>query len=76
MKDSNDSTRRINRRGMIKGTAAAGLALTVGVEGAFAAPAPDNPIRKEHAKPGTRDWLLTKTRTDPKKVTPHLTSGR
>ena len=61
MKDSNDSTRRINRRGMIKGTAAAGLALTVGVEGAFAAPATDNPIRKENAKPGTRDWLLTKT---------------
>jgi hypothetical protein len=34
MKNSNDSTRRIHRRDMLKGTAAASLALTVGVEGA------------------------------------------
>ncbi|SVE35445.1 uncharacterized protein METZ01_LOCUS488299, partial [marine metagenome] len=61
MKESRKPKRGIHRRDLIKGTAAAGLALTVGVEGTFAAPATDNPIRKENAKPGTRDWLLTKT---------------
>ncbi len=61
MKESRKPKRGIHRRDLIKGTAAVGLALTVGVEGTFAAPATDNPIRKENAKPGTRDWLLTKT---------------
>ncbi len=55
----------LSRRELLKGAAAAGLAFTVGVGGASqtaaAAPAADNPIRKENAKPGTRDWLLTKT---------------
>ncbi|MBT5709173.1 MAG: hypothetical protein HOI66_22865 [Verrucomicrobia bacterium] len=31
------------------------------LKSAAAAPAGDNPIRKENAKSGTRDWLLTKT---------------
>ncbi|MGB0582385.1 MAG: N,N-dimethylformamidase beta subunit family domain-containing protein [Limisphaerales bacterium] len=65
---SNETMRGMHRRDVIKGTAAAGLALTVGMEGAFAAQSPstdsgqaaDNPVRKENAKPGTRDWLLTK----------------
>ena len=49
----------LSRRELLKSTAAAGLALTAGVGGASqsiaAAPAGDNPIRKENAKPGTRD---------------------
>ena len=61
MKNSNDSKRGMHRRDVIKGTAAAGLAFTVGVEGAFAASGGDNPIRQENLKPGTRDWMLTKT---------------
>ncbi|MEO2011239.1 MAG: N,N-dimethylformamidase beta subunit family domain-containing protein [Pirellulaceae bacterium] len=63
MKESQNPKRGIHRRDLIKGTAAAGLAFTVGVGGEpqAAAPADDNPIRKENAKPGTRDWLLTKT---------------
>ena len=61
MKESRNPKRGIHRRDLIKGTAAAGLAITVGVEGAVAAPATDNPIRKESAELGTRDWLLTKT---------------
>ncbi|MFP6673300.1 MAG: twin-arginine translocation signal domain-containing protein [Pirellulaceae bacterium] len=63
MKEPRNPKRGIHRRDLIKGTAAAGLAFTVGVGGEpqAAAPADDNPIRKENAKPGTRDWLLTKT---------------
>ena len=72
----------VNRRDLLKGAAVAGLGIATG---AFAAPKDSGKpskspkrdlIRRENAKPGTRDWLLTKTRTDPKKVTPHLTSGR
>ncbi len=76
MNDSNESKRRIHRRDMIKGTAAAGLAISVGVEGVFAAAASDNPIRRENAKPGTRDWMLTKTRTVPGKINNILLNGR
>jgi hypothetical protein len=65
MKESQNPQRGIHRRDMIKGTAAAGLAFTAGFwdasQAPAAAPAGDNPIRKENAKPGTRDWLLTKT---------------
>ena len=68
MKESHNPQRGIHRRDMIKGTAAAGLAFTAGFGGASqgiaAAPAGDNPIRKENAKSGTRDWLLTKTDID------------
>jgi hypothetical protein len=51
----------LSRRELLKSTAAAGVVLAAGIEGIAAAPAADNPIRKENAKPGTRDWLLTKT---------------
>ena len=55
----------LSRRELLKSGAAAGLALTAGVGGASqsiaAVPADDNRIRKENAKRGTRDWLLTKT---------------
>lgn len=33
-------------------------------------------IRRENAKPGTRDWLLTKTRTVPGKINNILNNGR
>lgn len=60
----------VRRREVIKGAAVAGL----GIAGANllpnvsqAAPAKksisQSLIREENAKPGTRDWLLTKTRT-------------
>jgi len=69
MKESHNPQRGIHRRDMIKGTAAAGLALTAGAQiptlTAAAAPKGDNPITKENAKPGTRDWLLTNTYIDP-----------
>jgi hypothetical protein len=55
----------LSRRELLKSGAAAGLAFTAGFGGASqsiaAAPADDNRIRKENAKRGTRDWLLTKT---------------
>jgi hypothetical protein len=69
MNKSRDSQRGIDRRDMIKETAAAGLGLAAGALGqsqAFAsAKVPSsgqkNRIQLENAKPGTRDWLLTKT---------------
>ena len=64
MKDPNRFKSALHRRDLIKGVAAAGLGLAAGGLGsssAFAAPNGDNPIRKENAKPGTRDWLLTKS---------------
>ena len=82
--ESNESKRGLHRRDLLKGAAAASLGIATGAFGAPKAfgkvPLTSSPgrdlIRHENAKPGTRDWLLTKTRTDPKKVTPHLTSGR
>lgn len=54
----------LNRRDVVKSTAAVGLAFTAGVQvtrqAAAVAPTEDNPIRKENAKPATRDWLLTR----------------
>ena len=61
----------LSRRDLVKSAAAVGLAFTAGVQGApqaaaaaAAAPTGDSPIRKENAKPGTRDWMLTKTDID------------
>jgi hypothetical protein len=55
----------LSRRDLLKSAAAVGLAFTAGVgrapQASAADPNGDNPIRKENAKPGTRDWLLTKT---------------
>lgn len=55
----------LSRRDLVKSAASVGLAFTAGVQGtpqaATAASTVDNPIRKENAKPGTRDWMLTKT---------------
>lgn len=66
MNDSNDSKRSIHRRDLLKGAAAAGLGLSAfaslptGAAKAASASRSDV-IRKENAKPGTRDWMLTKT---------------
>ena len=84
MNESNEPKLSMNRRDALKGVAAVSLGLAVGAYGApkESAPSPRSSspgrdlIQRENAKPGTRDWMLTNTRTDPKKVTPHLTSGR
>src|SRR3954452_20609033 len=65
----------ISRRALLKGMVATG-ALTLGgcaapptksktAPSSFAAAQP-NLIRKENQRPGTRDWMLTNTRIDPK----------
>ena len=65
MKDSNDSTRGIHRRDLLKGSAAVSLGFASGALGVpkifGQAAAGKNRIQTENAKPGTRDWMLTKT---------------
>ena len=78
--EPNERSEGLRRREVIKGAAAAGLIATTGthalVHAAESKAARSDLIKRENAKSGTRDWLLTKTRTVPKKITPHLTSGR
>ena len=68
MKDPHDSKPGIHRRDLLKGAAAASLGLAsgaLGVSKAFAqSTVGKNRIPIENAKPGTRDWLLTKTDVD------------
>ncbi|MDG1895231.1 MAG: twin-arginine translocation signal domain-containing protein [Fuerstiella sp.] len=70
----------LSRRDLLKGAAAGGLALTAGVQGtpqaAAAASTDENRIRKENARLGTREWLLTKTQTVPGKINSNLLNGR
>src|SRR5947209_20130400 len=54
---------RIDRRDLLKGVAAAGLAPVL-AQVAAAARRPDL-VRAENDKPGTTDWMLTTTRVDP-----------
>lgn len=65
MKDTNHSKRGIGRRDLLKGPVAVSLGLALasfGIPKAFGqAFAGKNRIQRENAKPGTRDWLLTKT---------------
>src|SRR5580765_8649129 len=61
----------ISRRKMLRQTItfSAGAALTGCVTKTTnrkVAAKPSNPICEENARPGTRDWLLTNTRIDPK----------
>ncbi|HEV3262901.1 MAG TPA: N,N-dimethylformamidase beta subunit family domain-containing protein, partial [Gemmataceae bacterium] len=59
----------LDRRNLLKGAAAAGLASVLDpLAGALARPAPARRdlIRSENDKPGTTDWLLKNTRVDPK----------
>ena len=71
---------QIGRRDVIKGAATAGLLAASGTYPlAFAAQSRSSTsdlIRQENAKPGTRDWLLTKTRNVPGMINKHLTNGR
>ena len=81
MNESNDQAGGLPRRDLLKGAAAAGLGFSafanLPTDAAKAATTSGSDvIRRENAKPGTRDWLLTKTRTDPKRQTSGLTSGR
>ncbi len=71
--ESNDRLDGLSRRNLIKGTAAAVVGLASGALRPTLA-AEDSPssktaapdlIRRENAKPGTRDWLLTNTYIDP-----------
>mgnify|MGYP005646879055 CR=1 FL=1 len=66
----------LSRRDLLKGAAAGGLALTAGAQATAAASTDENRILKENAKPGTRDWLLTKTQTVPGKINKILLNGR
>ena len=65
---SDDPTRRprIDRRRLLQGMAAAGVLSAAGVPAYLSCSSrrPDS-IRKENARPGTRDWLLTRTHVDP-----------
>ncbi len=65
MDKEREQNSELSRRKLLKSTAAAGLAVSIGVgsesQTAAAVLVGDNPIRKENAKTGTRDWLLTKT---------------
>ncbi len=80
MKDRNNSERTVGRREVIKGAATAGLIAASGTHSlAFAAQpksVSSDLIQRENAKSGTRDWLLTKTRTVPGKVNGILANGR
>ena len=80
MNESNESTSGLNRRDALK-RAAAALAVGGGAPSAFGQESGskgsgENLIQRENAKPGTRDWQLTKTRTVPEKVNNILDNGR
>lgn len=74
----------LHRRDLIKGVTAASLGLATGSMGIpellGQAPVSNsskrNLIQIENAKPGTRDWLLTNTFTDPLKRRSGIGSGR
>jgi hypothetical protein len=80
--ESNESMRGLNRRDALKGAGAASLGIATGALGApkdsgqSSKPPKRDLIRRENAKPGTRDWLLTKTRTVPGKINKILLNGR
>ena len=67
MKDKNNVKRGVQRRDLIKGAATAGLIAASGthalVHADKAKALRSDSIQRENAKKGTRDWLLTKTRT-------------
>src|SRR5260370_25744389 len=69
MTDKLDSKTEFNRRDLLKGAAAAGLATVLSPmvsDTAPGAPAKKDMVRAENDKQGTSDWLLEKTRVDPK----------
>lgn len=82
--EPNERREGVRRREVIKGAAAAGLiaatgtqALVNAVEASSASkPVSQNLIQRENAKPGTRDWMLTQTRTMLGKINRILYNGR
>ncbi|MDA8852805.1 hypothetical protein N9I54_00165 [bacterium] len=76
MKKPQSFRSRITRRGVLKGAAVIGLSLKAGIRSGKVKASVLNPIQIENAKPGTTDWLLTNTLTDPEIVFENLTSGR
>lgn len=78
MNESNESKSGVHRRDLLKGAAVASLGMATGAIGApeSAKSSKRDLIRKENAKPGTRDWQLTKTRQLPGKINPNLANGR
>ena len=78
--ETNERSGGLHRREVIKGAAAAGLIAATGthalVNAAESKAARSDLIKRENAKPGTRDWLLTRTRTAPGKINSILLNGR
>ena len=80
MSNKDDPNGLVGRRVMIKGAATAGLISATGVSPLLHAAEtglvrPDL-VRRENAKPGTRDWMLTQTSTVPGKINRILDNGR
>jgi hypothetical protein len=67
--------REMSRRDILKGGAAASIGMA---SGAFGVPKESTKdlIREENAKPGTRDWRLSNTKTIPGKINKILDNGR
>jgi|TARA_B110000037_G_scaffold218748_1_gene282370 hypothetical protein len=84
MNQSNNPSRGIHRRDLIKGMTAASLGFAAGAVGipesfgqaSVSSTSRRNLIQIENAKPGTRDWQLTKTRQLPGKINKILNDGR
>ena len=84
MKFSLNSKIVIHRRDLLRGATAAGLGLAAGGLGSsnvhgqssVSKQGLQNLIQLENAKPGTRDWILTKTRQLPGKINKILNNGR
>lgn len=80
MNNEKNRNQNLHRRNFIKGSVALGLGLASGVIGipnSFAQPAKKkNAILRENKKKGTRDWMLTKTRTVPGMINKDLENGR
>ncbi|HVT17289.1 MAG TPA: N,N-dimethylformamidase beta subunit family domain-containing protein [Thermoanaerobaculia bacterium] len=55
----------LDRRQLLAGMAAAGVVSTLGLQGCRRTAARRDLIRAENAKPGTTDWLLSRTAVDP-----------
>ena len=78
MKKPESSQSKVHRRDLLKGVAATGAAIAAGSYGTSTAKgaSQSNLIQKENEKPGTRDWMLTKTRQLPGKINKILPNGR
>ena len=76
MQNSRKPRGGLNRRDLVKGVTAAGLGLAAGglspssvfAQANVSKKGKQNLIQLENAKPGTRDWMLAKTRQLPGKI--------